>query len=99
MEENMSNPPLNALAIAICALSLTAPVMAPAMANDRNDRPTANDISMDEARDAVEDAGYTSIRAVEFDDGKWEVDAQDKDGRDVDVTVDASTGKVIKVDR
>jgi uncharacterized membrane protein YkoI len=92
----MTNTPLSALALAICTLALA---YTPGMADDRNDYPTANDISMDKARDAVEDAGYTSIRAVEFDDGQWQVDAKDKDGRDVDVTVDASTGKIIKVDR
>jgi len=86
----------SALAIAICTLTLAG---APALANDRNDYPTDNDISMDEARDAVEDAGYTSVRAVEFDDGQWQVDAKDKDGREVDVTVDASTGKIIRVER
>src|SRR5690606_33103335 len=93
MEGQMTNTRLRTMTAAFGALFLLyTPVLA-------DDWPGPTDITIDQARDAVEDAGYTNIRSLEFDDGRWEVDARDDQGRKVEVTVDAATGKIIKIDR
>jgi len=48
-----------------------------------------------EVMQAVERAGYTDIRDVEFDDGLWEVEATGSDGRRVDLHIDPRNGEVI----
>ena len=47
----------------------------------------------------VEAAGYTNVHDLEFDDGRWEVDATSPAGVAVDLDVDAATGKVLHDDR
>ena len=44
-------------------------------------------------------AGYSNIHDVEFDDGMWTADAEDADGRDLKLTMDPDTGKVVGEDR
>jgi len=92
----MKDDNLKLLSAAICAVFLA---YTPVMADTDRDQPAPNDLTLDQAKDVVEDAGYTNVTSAEFDDGKWEVEARDTEGRKVDVTVDASTGKVIKIDR
>lgn len=92
----MTDSTLKTLAAALCAAVIAH---TPVMADDRNDQPGSTDISMEDAREAVEDAGYTRISGMEFDDGAWEVEAHDSEGRAVDVKVDATTGEIIKIDR
>jgi uncharacterized membrane protein YkoI len=48
-----------------------------------------------EVMQAVERAGYTDIRDVEFDDGLWDVEATATDGRRVDLHVDPRSGEII----
>jgi hypothetical protein len=43
----------------------------------------------------VEQAGYTDIRDVEFDDGFWEVEATSADGSKVELYVDPRSGEVL----
>ncbi|MFB9068849.1 PepSY domain-containing protein [Pseudofulvimonas gallinarii] len=43
----------------------------------------------------VEQAGFTDVRDLEFDDGLWEVKARDRDGRRVELLVDPATGEII----
>ena len=68
----------------------------PAAASD-HDRPAPNDISMDQAREIATKEGYSNILSIEFDDGQWEIDALDSNGREIDIDIDAATGKVVGV--
>jgi hypothetical protein len=43
--------------------------------------------------------GYTSIRVVEFDDGKWDVEARNPRGQRVELYVDARTGVILREER
>ena len=43
----------------------------------------------------VESEGYTNVHDVEFDDGRWELEATSPAGKPVDLAVDASTGKIV----
>lgn len=44
----------------------------------------------------VQAAGYCDISKISFDDGEYEVVARDKDGKDVQLDVNASTGEIKK---
>lgn len=70
--------------------------VSPAMASN-HDRPGPNDISMDQARGIATKEGYSKIHSVEFDDGRWEIDAVDANGREVEIEIDAASGKVVRV--
>lgn len=81
------------LALGLSALLATAPLATVAFANDRP--PTPAELS--ELTKILNDAGFTSWRKIELDDGKWEVDdAVHQDGRVFDV--DIRDGKIIKMD-
>lgn len=43
----------------------------------------------------VEQAGFSDVRDLEFDDGLWEVKALDRDGRRVELLVDPASGEII----
>jgi len=42
--------------------------------------------------------GYSRIEEIEFDDGKYEVEAIDSQGREVELDLDPRTGRILKVD-
>ena len=44
-------------------------------------------------------AGYANVHDVEFDDGMWTAEAEDADGRDVELSLDPDTGRVVGKDR
>lgn len=58
-----------------------------------NDRPPKNSKSASEIAASLEKQGYT-IEELEFDDGRWEVEAY-KDGKKRELDVDPVSGKII----
>lgn len=44
-------------------------------------------------------AGYANIHDVEFDDGMWTAEADDANGREMKLTLDPDTGRVVGKDR
>lgn len=82
----------------IAAGALLAMLAGPAVASN-HDRPAPNDISMDEARQIVQNEGYTDVTQIEYDDGQWEIEARDSNGREVDIDIDAASGEIRWVDR
>lgn len=55
-------------------------------------------MTADQVRAAVEEQGYTQVRDLDLDDAVWEVDANDGDGREVELKVSAIDGRVLVVD-
>jgi len=47
----------------------------------------------------VEAAGYTNIHDLEYDDGRWELEATSSAGVAVDVDVDAASGTILNEER
>jgi hypothetical protein len=47
----------------------------------------------------VEAAGYTNIHDLEYDDGRWELEATSPAGVPVDLDVDAATGSILNEER
>ncbi len=77
-----------------CAAGLLAMVSGPSLAADASDVTDAK-MSPAEIVRAVEAAGYKNVRDLEFDDGRWELEATSAAGTPVDLEVDAKTGKVL----
>jgi len=40
-------------------------------------------------------AGYANVHDIEFDDGVWKAEAEDAQGKDVELRLDPNTGEVI----
>ena len=40
-------------------------------------------------------AGYANVHDIKFDDGVWKAEAEDAQGKDVELRLDPNTGKVI----
>ncbi len=56
-------------------------------------------LSEADVRAKLSAAGYSNVHDVDFDDGVWTADAKDSGGRDLEVTLDPDTGKVIGKER
>lgn len=56
-------------------------------------------ISMEEARLIAADAGVVTIESIEMDDdGRWEIDGRDSAGQEMDIDIDATTGRIVNLD-
>jgi hypothetical protein len=77
---------------ALVAAGLLALAGSPALAD--SDRPgTAEELAR--VRSALEAKGYTDVHDLEVDDGRFEVDAVNRDGRRVDLELDLKTLEVL----
>lgn len=61
---------------------------------NKDDIKTKYKITLQQAASAVENAGYMKIKSIECDDEYFSVEALDKNGDDVDLEVNRSTGAV-----
>lgn len=55
-------------------------------------------VSMEKARQIAGSAGITVIEKIEMDDGKWEIDGRNSAGQEMDLEIDATTGRVVSMD-
>lgn len=55
-------------------------------------------LPMDQVAGQLRADGY-DLREIEIDDGRYEVDAVDAEGRRVELYVDPVSGKILKVER
>jgi uncharacterized membrane protein YkoI len=76
------------LALALLATPVTA-----------NDGLCRTGISAEEAIRIARDAGVARVQDVDCDDGTWEVEGRDAQGRDIEVDVHAGDGRVLDIDR
>ncbi|HWL05107.1 MAG TPA: PepSY domain-containing protein [Xanthobacteraceae bacterium] len=53
-------------------------------------------ITIDQARKIAETNGMATIRSIELDDGKWEVEGRDAQNRKREMEIDARTGQIVK---
>ncbi|HSD93753.1 MAG TPA: PepSY domain-containing protein [Methyloceanibacter sp.] len=73
---------------AFFALSLT--LAAPAVAAP---------VNIEDVRAMAFDKGIVEIDEVELDDGVWEVEGYDANGHEIEMKVEAATGRIIKLER
>jgi uncharacterized membrane protein YkoI len=91
----MSSP----FAAAFATLFLAA---MPAMAQNppaASARDCQGGIDLTRAAEIGREAGVIQVSKVECDDGKWEVEGRDAQGREIEVEVDPRDGRVLKTDR
>lgn len=56
--------------------------------------PPANAKALSEIIKAVEEKGFKTITEVEFDDGVWNIEAHQADGKEVKLKADPTTGEI-----
>jgi uncharacterized membrane protein YkoI len=56
-------------------------------------------VSIDDARAMAFDKGIVKIGEVELDDGVWEIEGWDASGHEIEMKVDAGSGRIIKLER
>ena len=59
----------------------------------------AEPVSIDDVRAMAFDKGIVKIKEVELDDGLWEVEGYDANGREIEMKVDAASGNILKLER
>ncbi|MBR0649316.1 PepSY domain-containing protein [Roseomonas terrae] len=83
--------------VTLLATCLALPLLAgPAFADEGLCR---TGITAEEAIRIARDAGVARVQEVDCDDGRWEVEGRDAQGRKIEVDVHARDGRVIEVDR
>ncbi len=71
----------------------------PALAGDDVPaRAAAGMLTVAEVHQRLVAEGFTRIEEIEFDDGRYEVEAIDSRGREVELDIDPATGRILKVD-
>jgi uncharacterized membrane protein YkoI len=81
-------------AIAICGLA--ASTLAARAGWFRDEAPPANAKPLSEIIKSVEDRHYGTITEVEFEDGKWEVEIHQANGKEIEIHVDAVSGRAAR---
>jgi len=56
-------------------------------------------VSEQQARQIAAERGVVNITEIEQDDGKWEIEGRDKDGRKIEIDVHGQSGEVVKFER
>ena len=80
--------------VVVLGLAFVATAPAAARADWFTDEtPPANAKPLSEIIRSLEDQGYKPITEVEFDDGKWSIEAHPAD-KEVNLKVDAVTGQI-----
>lgn len=61
--------------------------------------PALADITAEDAIRIARDNGVATVTEVDREDGKWEIEGHDGEGREIEVDIDATSGAVIKIER
>jgi uncharacterized membrane protein YkoI len=56
-------------------------------------------VTEQQARQIAAERGMVTVREIEQDDGKWEIEGRDKDGRKIEIDIHGQTGEVVKFER
>jgi uncharacterized membrane protein YkoI len=56
-------------------------------------------VDIEQIRFMAFDKGIVKLDKVELDDGVWEVEGEDDRGREIEMKVDARSGRIIKLER
>jgi uncharacterized membrane protein YkoI len=78
------------------ALAAFGPGVAPSSAQTSAQQ---RSITAEDAVRIAKSRGMVRVEEVERDNGKWEVEGKDNNGRELEIEIDARTGKVIKIER
>ena len=56
-------------------------------------------VTAEQAIEIARQHGLVDLKEVERDNGKWEVEGRDAQGREIEVEIDIRTGQVVSVER
>lgn len=84
------HPVTSALAAAALSAALAGSAAAQGAAGD------AAPLTAQQVTSKLEAAGYTGVHDLEWDDGAWEADAFNPQGKPVDLVIDPRSGAVLK---
>jgi uncharacterized membrane protein YkoI len=59
----------------------------------------AGPVSIEDVRAMAFEKGIVKIDEVELDDGVWEVEGYDANGKEIEMKVEAATGNITKLER
>jgi hypothetical protein len=59
----------------------------------------AQGVTIEDVRGMAFDKGIVKIEEVELDDGIWEVEGTDASGHEIEMKVEALSGRIIKLER
>lgn len=83
------------LLIASAAALMIALPVSGALAHD-HDWPLETDLTIEAALEIAVADGLTNIRQADFDDGVWEIEGQNAEGRSVEIHIDGASGEIIR---
>jgi len=82
---------IETLAVAITLVGLSTSAHAGWFSDET---PPANAKPLSEVIKALEDQGYRKITEVEFEDGVWEIEVHETDGKEIKLKVNPVSGEV-----
>jgi hypothetical protein len=59
----------------------------------------AGPVTIEDVRAMAFDKGIVKIEEVELDDGIWEIEGYDQSGQEIEMSVDAASGDIVKLKR
>lgn len=80
----------------IAILGLAASTLAARAGWFHDEAPPANAKPLSTIIKSVEDRHYGTITEVEFEDGKWEVEVHQANGKELEIHVDAVNGQIVR---
>jgi len=89
---------MNALKLSLIALVAGLSLNGAALAQDDGDRPQRGAVTREQAIRIAQGYGIVRFEEVEQDEGGWEIEGRDRQGRQVDVTINRH-GRVTRVER
>jgi hypothetical protein len=60
---------------------------------------SAGSMDIEDVRALAFDKGIVKLEEVELDDGVWDVEGLDESGHEIEMSVDAVSGEIIKLER
>jgi uncharacterized membrane protein YkoI len=90
----MLKPALTIAMIGFVAIAAAWPAYAQAPQT-----PQASAVSLEQATKIARDAGLVTIREIELDDGKWQVEGRNQSGERRELHIDAASGKMLRNER
>lgn len=86
----------------ILALAIACPFWFPAhsgLAQPSGAAPAQPTVSMDQARRIAAEHGVVRVEEIELDKDEWKVEGRDSTGAEIEITLRASDGVVVKMER
>ena len=89
---------MNALKLILIVLASSLSLSSVALAQEDGDRPPRGTVTREQAIRIAQGYGIVRFEELEQDDGGWEIEGRDRQGREVEITINRQ-GRVTSVER